>query len=329
MNKAKAIHLADFLVFLYFFIIALVLYGGNYWNGDRDAYELYYQRDSIAPWGIELLYGYLNIFFHSMGVPFQTFQVIVAFFTIFLTSIYLKKVSLYFSISFFAYFLLMFPLDYVLMRTSLAYAIVLNAFLLLYDNKKIQFSILIVIATLIHQSAFIFLIFVVNNKNHENIKVCKYTFYATFLIIISQLLTHYGLLAEKIVNHFSYYQTTWKTIVGSLFFHILSVYLIVFDEKNRSNQVKYQKFIRNINIISLLLLCLYFQADIFVRVFRLLVFINIVYLLQSICITKKSTYYGSFYILFFSVYLFYYYIYLTLGYSLIPLFNFNFLTMIG
>lgn len=44
------------------FYIFWVLYGGNVWNGDREAYELYYARDGISPWGVEILYGYINIF---------------------------------------------------------------------------------------------------------------------------------------------------------------------------------------------------------------------------------------------------------------------------
>lgn len=317
MNK-KIVKL-DFFIFILLFSISWALYGGNTWNGDRDAYEAYYLRGSISPWGVEILYGYLNIYFHELGFSFQSFQIIISFVTIFITSIYLKKVSAYLGVSFLIYFVLMFPLDYVLMRTSLAYAVVMNAFVALSYGKRGCYVLLILIATMLHQSSLIFLIFLLANDGTKLKITYNYIFYSLLLIIILPLLFKFNFFPRNVVEHLAYYQTTWKTSFGNVACHLLSIFLIIMNFNCKGENSKYDCFIRNINIVSLLLFCLYFHSDIFVRVFRLLVFINIIYLIQIMMVQKKATIYSLFYVSFYAIYLFYYYIYLTLDNSLYPL----------
>lgn len=313
----------DIYIFAIFFIFAWTLYGGNIWNGDRDAYELYYARDGISAWGVEILYGYINIWFYNAGISFQKFQIFISFITLIITSVYLRKVSVFLGVSFLLYFILLFPLDYVLMRTSLSYAIVLNAFIALSQGRRFYYITLIIIATLIHQSALLFLVFLLANDGARLNNTYRYIIYSILLTIISLALSNYNFFAAKIVEHFSYYQTTWKTIFSSIFYHSFSVYLIAKNFNRKGPVSKYDCFIRNLNIVSLVLFCLYFQADIFVRIFRLLVFVNVVYLVQGAFIQKKLTLYSLVYIPFYSVYLIYYYIFPTLEYSLYPLVKTN------
>lgn len=321
MNKSTVQF--DFYIFFVLFFFAWALYGGNVWNGDRDAYELYYAREGISSWGIEVLYGYINILFFKAGVSFQSFQIVISFLTIVITSVYLRKTSVFLGASFLLYFLLMFPLDYVLMRTSLAYAIVLNAFVALSRGERFHYIILIAVATLIHQSALLFSVFLLANDGSKTKNTYKYIFYSISLTIVSLALSNYNMFAAKIVEHFSYYQTTWKTILSSIFYHLFSIFLILANFNRKGQISKYDCFIRNINVVSLLLICLYFQADIFVRAFRLLVFVNIIYLVQDMLKHKRATIYSLLYIPFYSVYLIYYYIYPTLEYSLFPLIKAN------
>ncbi|AVT48945.1 EpsG family protein [Shewanella baltica] len=319
--KSKGFNLLDTLFFILLFCLAWLLYGGNQWNGDRDAYELYYVRNSIYPWGIEILYGYLNIIFNNLGFSFQIFQVVISFFTLFFTAIYLKKVSRYAAISFLVYFSLMFPLDYVLMRTSLSYAIVLNALLLLFRGRKGLYVFLIIIATLIHQSAIFFLIFIFANNNIKKNNIPFYLFFSFGLAFVFQALMAKGLVPTKLIEHFSYYKTNWITIFSCVFYHVLSVLLIRLDFYVKAIKCKYDFFILNLNIISLILIVAYFQSDIFVRSFRLIVFINLIYLIQYMFIWKKTTIFSVFYIAFYSFYLVEYYIYPVADDSFLPLFS--------
>lgn len=321
MNKNSSYF--DVYIFTLFFMFAWALYGGNVWNGDRDAYELYYARDGISPWGVEILYGYINILFYNAGVSFQKFQIFISLLTLAITSIYLRKTSVFLGISFFLYFILMFPIDYVLMRTSLSYAIVLNAFIALSLGKRFYYILLICIATLIHQSALLFMVFLLANDGSKLKNTYHYIIYSILLTIISLVLSNYNFFAARIVEHFSYYQTTWKTILSSIVYHSFSIYLIVKNFNRKVPINKYDCFIRNLNIVSLLLYCFYFQADIFVRIFRLLVFVNVIYLVQDMFVNRKATIYSLIYVPLYSVYLIYYYIYPTLEYSLYPLLKEN------
>lgn len=310
----------DRYIFIILFLIAWCLYGGNQWNGDRDAYELYYIRDSIVPWGVEVLYGYMNIISYMLGLSFQTFQIIISFFTITLVCIYFNKTYQYPGVAILLYFFLMLPLDYVLMRTSLSYAIVLNAFVFLFRGKRGAYFSLVVIASLIHQSAAFFLIFLLVKKDGVINKTSIYIVVTLFFSAFIQVVFYYGYIPQKIIAHLSYYEITWKTIVSCIFFHVLSVFLIECDFKGRMGG-RYDIFILNINVVSLLIIVLYFQSDIFVRLFRLLVFINIVYLCQRILVTKKVTILSIIYIVFYSFYLLIYYIYPVIDYTLAPLFQ--------
>lgn len=300
--------------------MAWCLYGGNLWNGDREAYELYYVRDSIVPWGMEVLYGYMNILSYKLGLSFQTFQVIISFFTISLICIYFNRIYQYPGAAIFLYFLLMLPLDYVLMRTSLSYAIVLNAFVFLFRGNRGAYFTLVVIAAMIHQSAALFLIFLLVKKEGTINKTSIYIMATLFFSAFIQAVFYYGYIPQKIITHLSYYEITWKAIVSCIFFHVLSVILIECDFKVRGGG-RYDIFILNLNVVSLLIIVLYFQSDIFVRVFRLLVFINVVYLCQKILVTRKATIYALIYIVFYSFYLFIYYIYPVIDYTLVPLFQ--------
>lgn len=319
------IKLVDKYFLILFFFMAWILYGGNQWNGDRDAYELYYIRDSIVPWGVEILYGYMNIFSYKLGLSFQTFQIIISFLTIFLVCAYLNKVYQYPSAAFLLYFLLMFPLDYVLMRTGFSYAIVLNALFFLFKGKRAIYFFLVIIATMIHQSAVLFLIFLLVKRDGEINKTTLYIIATLFFTIFLQGLFYYGFVPQKIIVHLSYYEVTWKTTVSCIFIHALSLFLIRCDF-GKKNGGRYDVFILNVNVVSVIIMVLYFQSDIFVRVFRLLVFVNIVHLSQGMLITRKVTIYALIYIVFYSFYLFLYYIYPMVDYTLDPLFKYFYLS---
>ncbi|WP_411912030.1 EpsG family protein [Pseudomonas spirodelae] len=86
-NKLLSVFLA-----LPIFLVMWVLYGWNYWNGDREAYEFYYStRDTLASWGAEIGYGSLNILASQSGLSFQSFQILISFVTLYLVFRYMIK----------------------------------------------------------------------------------------------------------------------------------------------------------------------------------------------------------------------------------------------
>lgn len=326
-------YLAQFDLFITICIFCLLffLYSGNLWNGDRIGYENYYHRESLGLWGLEVGYGALNLIFYKLGISYQLFQSFIALVSLLLISQYLKKVSYLLSVSLLLYLIVMFSLDYVLMRTTLAYAIVLNGFYYLYQGERLKYIMLVFIASLFHQSSLIFSIFLFLPYNYKNIQISKYIYLSIAMILIAGAIRLFGLLPNNIASHLNYYLPSVKSTIFSVCVHIICISLVYFDclvnLKNEDNKkyFKYIEFIKAFNIVSILLLFLYFQADIFIRIFRLIVFVNLIYIVQLSIMTKRISYYALIYVVIFSIYLIMFYIYPTTQYSLFPLIKHNFL----
>ncbi|WP_279151644.1 EpsG family protein [Photobacterium iliopiscarium] len=332
MGRNKKSQQIDIFLSICLLILLIGLFGGSLWNGDRNGYEDFYNnRLSIDQWGTEIGYGLLNIVFNKIGVSYQYFQLIISIISMCLVFRYLSRVSTVFFISILFYAVFMLPLDYVLIRTTIAYAIILNSLIYLYKGEKVKFFILVLIAFTFHQSSIIFAFLGFLPKDFKTVKLSRYLNGSFLLVLVFLLIKNFNLLPNNIIEHLNYYKPSIKSVIFSTFLHGLSVFFILYDTNIRLNSnesfshKKYISFIKAINILSVLLIPLYFQADIFVRVFRLFVFINIIYLLQMMLETKKISLYALSYIVIFSFYLFFYYIYLTANYSIYPMINSNFL----
>lgn len=319
------------------FSLLWLLYGGNYWNGDRDVYELYYERESLASWGLEFGYGYLNLISNRLRLDYQTFQILISLATIFLYLRYFLKVSNAPLLSFLFYAIVFFPLDYVLMRQSLAFAVSLQAFVLLFENCKysrIKFLFLILLAASIHQSSVFFLIFCFMPRR-KVISLGKFVSVFVFVVLLYFVLRLKVPLPDSIQAHFDTYNVSLKSAFFNLIFHFLSVALVFFSvvsEKRyilrymaRSTREAELVFILNLNLISCFWVVLYFEADIFVRLLRCLVFFNVFYALGSLALRLKGNYLNLIVVSFFSLYLVVYFIVPVISFTVVPLFNKNLL----
>lgn len=317
------------------FLLLLLLFGGNYWNGDRDAYELYYERETLASWGIEFGYGYLNLVSKNIGLEYQVFQVIVSVITIALYLRYFIKSSYAPFASFLLYALVFFPLDYVLMRQSLAFAIALQAFLVFLNgssNARVRFIILILLAASIHQSVFLFLIFCFMPLGKV---VSLGRFLPIFIIVVFLyiFLRFNAPLPSFVQSHFDLYSISLKSAFSNVIFHILSVALVflsVLIEKPEALKIyanagrnKELVFILNLNLFSCFWLIFYFEAEIFVRLLRCLVFFNIFFAISSLSLRLKSTFLNAFAVAMWSLYLVGYFLLPVLDMSVVPLFDKN------
>ncbi|OYQ70486.1 hypothetical protein B9T10_05810 [Wohlfahrtiimonas chitiniclastica] len=305
-----------YLTVCYTILLLLYLsYAGNTWNGDRDAYESYYIRSDISAWGFEILYGYSNIYFHQLGLSYQTFQSIIAFLTISLVYKYIKNSSNKIILCLLIYSILIFPLDYVLMRTSLAYAIILNALLILEKNQYIRYTLYVLIASLIHISSIIFILLIF----YKQIKFIHILYFIIIEILFLYISTYLPIEPNNITNHLQIYATSQKTGVFYSTIQILSTFFLY---KSHDSQKKYS-FILKINIIFLILIPIYFYTNIIIRPFRLLIFINIIFFTSDIILNKKIKVINSLYIFIFGLFLFHHFIYLTMELSFYPLFSHN------
>nr|AHF46350.1 Wzy [Plesiomonas shigelloides] len=326
MQTDKASLKIDVFLSVFVFFAAWIFYALNTWNGDRDAYELYYMRDGISAWRGEIIYGYMNIFFNKLGVGFQAFQAIVASLTLLITWLYFRKVSYYLSISFILYLILMLPLDYVLMRTTLAYSIVIYGLYLKFYKHAYLYVLFIIVATLIHQSAFFF----IGDANKIGVQSFRLIFLLLFsTIIASFMLYKLDFVPLSIQEHIAYYRTNYKTSVFNVCLHLASTLIMYLNYnylKNTNRCGRYDDFILSINCVSMLLLATYIYADIFVRLFRLICFINLIYLVQWVFLNKlRASLYAFIYFALFSFYLFYYFVYKTASLSILPMLYCNYI----
>ncbi|MFK0087800.1 EpsG family protein [Pseudomonas sp. NPDC090755] len=319
-------------------LVMWMLYGWNFWNGDREGYELYYYtRDTIASWGKEIGYGYLNIFASRTGLSYQGFQIIIALVTLLLVWRYVVKRTLFPFVSLLVYLVCFFSLDFVLVRNFLSFAIGLQAMLVLFENKsysRLKYALLILLAASIHQSSLIFIIFIVMPLSRV-VPLGRFLFlYTSFLC--AYVLARYSLpLPASIASHFSYYDTSLKSSLANVAVHALSVVLVsfaIFSERfslrqvfNATGRDKELVFLLNLNLFSLFFIVLYFESEIFVRLLRSIIFFNMLHCVNSLFLQRRSYFFLGLYILFFAGYLVLFYIAPVAQFSLLPLLRDNLL----
>ena len=298
MSSITRRHISFFSSLLLLLLIWL-LYGWNSWNGDRDAYEFKYESNLLLIWGTEVGYGYLNTLGKQLGLAYQDFQIFIATITLLLIWRYINAQGKSPFLLLLIYALCFFPLDYVLMRNSLAFAIVLQALLFLSQGDKkgrMIYGVLILLASTIHQSSLIYLplIFISLDRVYR-----PWRFLCFLLIFYSILLVgrNYFQTPNVVSDHLEYYSASFGNGAILSLLHITSFILVtmtVCNENKRIFSLKAENvnsrrlvFIINFNLISLIFLVLYFESGIFVRLLRIVIFINMCYCINSISMTLQ------------------------------------------
>lgn len=333
----KKRHLSIFFALLVL-LVMWVLYGWNYWNGDRDGYELYYYtRDSLSGWGGEFGYGYLNILANKEGLPYQGFQILISLLTLFLMFRYIVKRTSSPLISIVLYAVCFFTLDFVLMRNFLAFAIFLQGMICLLEGKpfgRTKYVLLVMLAATVHQSSLVFLVFAFM-PFHRAVRLDRF-FLALLLFVFSYVLIRSNLeFPDIIARHFNYYSTSLKSSLANLSVHLASSFLIalvVLGERKSlckvreaSGRDKELIFIFNLNLFSLFFLVLYFESEIFIRLLRIILFFNILHCINSLFLPRKVYLFLVSYLLVFSVYLVYFFLIPVARDAFFPLFENNLL----
>jgi len=317
-------------------IIMIYLYGWNSWNGDRDAYENYYNSILLLDWGIEVGYACINFLAKTYELDYQELQIIISIITLIMIFRYFSKTTKP-SFTFFfllSYFFLFFPLDYVLIRSTLAFSIILQGFLILEQTTKyreLKYIIIILIAASIHKSMILFLVFVFANSDR------LYPPQRFFLLLLFFCLSGIFLLQifappYKVQQHLSVYKTSLNGGILNTLTHLFStlgVFLLVFMKKNgkfflRKESLKLKKdiFIINVNLFSLFFIPFYFYSEIFLRSLRYVIFFNIFYYANSIFEKKYLPHLAFSFLLFliFSIYLIFTFLLPVINLTVIPLF---------
>lgn len=290
----------SYLIALLWGILLWMLWGWNYQNGDFEAYEILYEN-VVIDWEndkYELGYKLLMLFFRTIGFDFQQFYILLSFFIIFLWVRFFLFFSNYPSFCFCIFFWVFFPLDYVLLRNTLAFAIILQGIkgIICPPYKIIYFIFLVLLATSIHVSSFFYLLFLCACCEYRlNLK--KYLFLSLLgaclvLICIPFIVSSIGVITDG--NRSEQYASSFGVFIVNSIIQIVNVSICYFfykqDVSYSLHAICYRNFILNINIVLLFLIIFYAFMGIFVRIFHCVSIINMLYMVNVIFLLKRYSY---------------------------------------
>lgn len=227
--------------------------------GNNDVYQSYYQMEK----GFVIL---CKIFF-SLGFSFFEFRIV--FMTVYL--IFLVKFIKRFSCDprgvLILFMIYPFLTVYVQIRNAMAVGIVLYALKYLYEDRKrgnIKFIICVLLATLIHTTAIVYLLFVWANKiSRKNILKFSIIFFVMELIIIRGVLPPTMMYLAEVLNNRrfqSYVSIIPLSIAIKHMLPIMGMYMIFIYgfqsrktwKKNQIQENKKMEFLYKIVMLTLL-----------------------------------------------------------------------------
>lgn len=278
------------------FLFIWLLWGWNSWNGDYDAYKTIYDA-SISPWlspvVTEAGFNYFNKLFNLIGLQFQEYMQIVSACVLIIIFIFIVKYCPFPAICSIIY-VIIFVLEYVYTRTYITHSLLILAIVIYFSGfkyYKVSFIILIVFSFFIHRTAILFLPFYFVLDRDKVFDMKKVLLLCSLIVAFSILF--FGrvivpMLGGDVMNKFNAYETGGGFTTIS-FAHVLIVFLVVYIIKRvltfsklNSDTRKVLIFIINFNLISLFYLSLYYHVPYFGRFIRVLITIDLVFILYSI-----------------------------------------------
>ncbi|EKT3956154.1 EpsG family protein [Flavobacterium psychrophilum] len=285
---------------LIFFIFMWTLWGWNLWNGDYDAYKSYYDNfNSVGDQDFEIGFQYVNLLFVKIGLNFNDYMKVYSFLVLSVVFWFSLKHSKYPAL-FSAMYFVLFIIEYVFTRNYLAHNVVIIAIFFVLNevkNYKYLFFLTVILASLIHVSTIICLIFFFSFNTKEVINLKKTVIYVSLIIFMSSVIFDYvvlPLLGNRVLDKFNYYGNTGG-FSNVFFVHIIIVLIIYkyFDSvlKYVTLDLKLRRIyiiVLNINILSLYFLILYFRVPYFARILRFLFTFDILFMLNAMYYVNSS-----------------------------------------
>lgn len=269
-------------------IFMWVLWGWNYDNGDYVAYKTLYENALFDVGYYEVGYKLLMQVAQINGLDFQQFQILISLIVILLwgrfafllsytPALFLVCVSLFF-----------FPLDYVLLRNTLAFSIVLQGFYCVFAKRKlalVKYFVFVLCASTIHSTSLFYLLFLIIFKKgffkSHGILLAVIVFSILLILpLSSHILSFLSVFAE---DRGEIYGSSYPIFVMYSFFQVINVFFIyLFYSCSVGNKIYVHEFrtLYMMNLLLLFLIVLYFVLPISIRIFRNVAFVNMLYLLN-------------------------------------------------
>lgn len=256
-------------------------------NGDYGNYERFFYNSDVKELTLyEPCYLLLNKLFLQIGFSFSSFMVIYSL-TV-LSLVYFFVSTSRYPALFSALYFLNFIMEYVFMRNYLANALFLVFIIYCARNiryKKIKIFILLLLASMFHVTALMYIMFIVIISKKLNDR----SLYLISVIAVLSAGTVYTLIAtdtSMLNERMSFYIDDAITPVGPIIMHLILVlfsllYYNFLTIKNENYQLKYSQdynmmiVLKRFNIISLAYIPAYIYIPYMTRFFRVLFPINI------------------------------------------------------
>lgn len=322
-----------------FMVFIWILYGWNFSNGDYGAYEKIYNASilSLVDENYEIGFRLLCITASLSGLSFQGFLIILSGIIVILFSRFFLKYSSHPAFVVLVFFWFFFPLDYVLLRNFLAFSLVLQGLICVFDDVKfkyIKFAAFVLLGSSIHYSSIFYFILI----PFFTLKKPASLTYVIMLVILGVFL--YKVVGQGIVAVYlssgdrgDAYQTNLITFIALFICQLLGtgfvIYLYKMLQRDESfeHDSKFYLIFLNVNIAVFFITVMYFDFSIFVRLYRNVALINCVFIsnlvfgLFPMNVLKKAKM-----AVFFICYLIFFFIYFIapfLNDTLISLFMYN------
>lgn len=325
------------VVACFVFGLMWVLFGWNYWNGDYDMYEAMYENQYellIDVFKYEGGYDVLMLISNLWGFNFQEFLIIISAFILLSLFRFLLVFSKFPPIVALFFMFALFPLQYVLLRNFLAFAIVLHGMISLLKDAKykyIKYVLAVLIACTIHISSFFYLLFLpaffkkkIAPKNIYILVALTLILFILSLNLISAIID----LSPKernLVYDTGFFQFLLYSLIQIANLYFISHFLHKKDDPNSSDFDIMNKNILYVNILMLFLIVLYFKTGIFIRILINVSFINMVFITNQFRYQKYNTDWNKILIFLYLIFNFFMFVFVVRENSLIPMFEKNLL----
>lgn len=296
-------------------LFSWILFGWNFHNGDYKAYEFIYNNDAALK-NYEGGYQFLINLSKTFGLDYQGFLILLSGIIVLLWSRFFLRFSSYPALFCSLFIIFFFPLDFILLRNTVAFSIVMQGLIFLFErdqrsrvNNLLLFSSMIFIAALFHKSSlFYFLLLILFFIERIN-------FFQIFLIVLISLGIYIGFakfylydLLKDSGDRSVLYQSNFITFISLTVYQLIGtyfIYLVYISDRDNSNV----KTLLNINFILFLAIVLYYDFSIFVRLYRNIAIINSIFVLNFLFENKINQGFKVFLSIFFIVYLIFIYLY--------------------
>ena len=260
-NKYKSIDGEKIFLFFSFVILFLLLALRDLSVGtDTLNYVNYYLYFDYYK-NNEIGFFVFRSFLKKIGASYRFYLAIIAFITTIAAYKFIKRYSVDYLISCFAYFSLgLYAMSFSGLRQSLAVCIIMFSIKYIFENKPILFILLIIIASTFHLSSIVFLpVYLLKNIKISKKSILIFIVLA-FVFILFNNKIYNQILAYLPDGYLRYSKSNLSiniiVVLEGILIPLVSKLLVNMNEKYNDEKNKYFEFFFNLSILNSLILIL-------------------------------------------------------------------------